>query len=724
MSKTFQITAQNFLAGLVTSLLQLAYAFSFGGLIFDGSLGPYLAHGVAISLVSAVALGIIVSWKSGFKSAIAGPDTNTATFQAAMMISLEPLLSKLPQEQVLSVALSTLLVSGLVTGVVLLLLGSKGMGKFIRYIPFPVVAGFLASTGWLMAKGSLKMVTGKNITLENFHGLLAPEHQLALLLTVIWAILLWIMTERIKNPLLLPILMVAAILSTHTVLGLHILDELGINQEYLMMPSPANGESLSNFLSLNYLRPNLSGIKLVCGDILSLVAIAIITVLMNTTSIEIATDSDVDLNHELRVHGIANVTSALVGGYAGNSSVSRSLVNYSTGGRNRLSGYVVAAVVIAVLITKIDIIGLIPKFVLAGLLLQLGTKLIWDWGWQSKSKISRSDWIIVIILLALTSFIGFIPALVFGLVACCITFVINASAQNIVIGNYDLSCRKSSLVRSDEENAVFDKYGAQVKVLVLRGFLFFGSAYSLFMQAKEFVNEQEVKLLIIDMTQVSGFDSSATAAVSKLKRFIADRNVEGIIISTQHRITTACRTQGWSFNQDIDDALIYGENILINAKMINEGRQTMSNWLSEICCGNKDTSNHLFKLLKLVEVSENQFICRAGEDSNTLFFIEKGPVAVYTNGDSGEKLRVRVFQDLTLAGEMGFIMNTPRSADLEAQDGSIVWSLERTNYYELISSNPEAERHLLSYIIKLLSERLVFSNREISILRASAQDRP
>ena len=724
MSKSFQITAQNFLAGLVTSLLQLAYAFSFGGLIFDGSLRPYLAHGVAISLVSAVALGIIVSWKSGFKSAIAGPDTNTATFQAAMMISLDPLLSELPQEQVLSVALSTLLVSGLVTGVVLLLLGSKGMGKFIRYIPFPVVAGFLASTGWLMAKCSLKMVTGKNITLENFHGLLAPEHQLALLLTVIWAILLWIMTERIKNPLLLPILMVAAILSTHTVLGLHIVDGLEINQEYLMMPSPANGESLSNFLSLNYLRPNLSGIKLVCGDILSLVAIAIITVLMNTTSIEIATDSDVDLNHELRVHGIANVTSALVGGYAGNSSVSRSLVNYSTGGRNRLSGYVVAAVVIAVLITKIDIIGLIPKFVLAGLLLQLGTKLIWDWGWQSKSKISRSDWIIVIILLALTSFIGFIPALVFGLVACCITFVINASAQNIVIGNYDLSWRKSSLVRSDEENAVFDKYGAQVKVLVLRGFLFFGSAYSLFMQAKEFVNEQEVKLLIIDMTQVSGFDSSATAAVSKLKRFIADRNVEGIIISTQHRITTACRTQGWSFNQDIDDALIYGENMLINAKMIKEGRQTMSNWLSEICCGNKDTSNLLFKLLKLVEVSENQFICRAGEDSNTLFFIEKGPVAVYTKGDSGEKLRVRVFQDLTLAGEMGFIMNTPRSADLEAQDGSIVWSLERTNYYELISSNPEAERHLLSYIIKLLSERLVFSNREISILRAGAQDRP
>jgi len=724
MSKSVQITAQNFLAGLVTSLLQLAYAFSFGGLIFDGSLRPYLAHGVAISLVSAVCLGIIISWKSGFKSAIAGPDTNTATFQAAMMISLEPLLSDLPQEQVLGVALSTLLVSGLVTGFILLLLGSKGMGKFIRYIPFPVVAGFLASTGWLMAKGSLKMVTGRNITLENFHGILGSEHQLALMLTVIWSILLWIMTERIKNPILLPILMVAAILSTHSVLALHIFDGLGINQEYLMMPSPANGESLSNFLSLDYLRPNLSGIKLVCGDILSLVAISIITVLMNTSSIEIATDSDVDLNHELRVHGIANVTSALMGGYAGNSSVSRSLVNYSTGGRNRLSGYVVSAVVITVLITKIDIIGLIPKFVLAGLLLQLGTKLIWDWGWQSKGKISRSDWIIVLILLALTSFVGFIPALVFGLVACCITFVINASAQNIVISNYDLTCRKSSLVRSDEENAVFDKHGGQVKVLVLRGFLFFGSAYSLFIQAKGFVNAQEVKLLILDMTQVSGFDSSATAAVSKLRRFIADRNIEGIIISTQHRITSACRNQGWSFKDDIDDALIYGEDMLIDTAMIKEGRQTMSYWLSEICCGNKDISNYLFKVLELVENNENQLICKAGEESNTLFFIEKGPVAVYTNGDSGEKLRVRVFQDLTLAGEMGFILNTPRSADLEAQDGSIVWSLDRENYYQLISSNPEAERHLLSYIIKLLSERLVFSNREISILRAGAPDHP
>jgi SulP family sulfate permease len=226
------------------------------------------------------------------------------------------------------------------------------------------------------------------------------------------------------------------------------------------------------------------------------------------------------------------------------------------------------------------------------------------------------------------------------------------------------------------------------------------------------------------MTQVSGFDSSATAAVSKLRRFIADRNIEGIIISTQHRVTSACRSQGWSFKHDIDDALIYGEDMLIDTAMIKEGRQTMSYWLSEICCGNKDISNYLFKVLELVENNENQLICKAGEESNTLFFIEKGPVAVYTNGESGEKLRVRVFQDLTLAGEMGFILNTPRSADLEAQDGSIVWSLDRENYYQLISSNPEAERHLLSYIIKLLSERLVFSNREISILRAGAPDHP
>lgn len=709
---------QNILAGLITSLLQLAYAFSFGGLIFDGSLSPFLANGVAISLVTAIALGGIISWRSGFKSAIAGPDTNTATFQAAMMVSLEPLISKLPQAEALSVALTCLLLGGISTGVVLFILGRQGMGRFIRYIPFPVVAGFLASTGWLMAKGALKMVTGTSIDFVNFVSYFSGSNGIALSLTIGWSAILWILTEKIKSPLLIPATMIFAITITHLLAPLHLFQSIGISREQLMMPSPAQGEALSNFLSFNYLIPNLSGLHLVYGDIISLIVIACITVLMNSTSIELATERDADLNRELKAHGVANITSALAGGYAGNSSVSRSLVNHATGGSQRLSGFVVVAIALAVLTSKLDIIGLIPKFVLAGLLLQLGLKLVWDWGWLSGKKISRTDWVIVVSLLLITAWVGFIPALVFGILACCITFVANVTSQNIVTSQYDLSSRKSSIIRSDGDTKTIDDHGLLVKVLTLKGYLFFGSAYSLLEITKGLIKSHHVRLLILDMTLINGMDSSAEAITTKIRKSLSDMNIQCVLVTAVPRSIDLYSAQGWTIYEQIDDALIAGEELLISENPSGD-QIIMRQWLDQICCGDKIASDKLSSLMEPVKIQENGVICRRGEPSETLFLIEKGPVGVYVKEGSGRYIRVRLFNDLTVAGEMGFIMNTPRTADLVAESGSKIWCIERKLYIKAIHECPELEGHILFYVINLLSERLNYSTKEIAILRGA-----
>ena len=120
-----------------------------------------------------------------------------------------------------------------------------------------------------------------------------------------------------------------------------------------------------------------------------------------------------------------------------------------------------------------------------------------------------------------------------------------------------------------------------------------------------------------------------------------------------------------------------------------------------------------------VKIQENGVICRRGEPSETLFLIEKGPVGVYVKEGSGRYIRVRLFNDLTVAGEMGFIMNTPRTADLVAESGSKIWCIERKLYIKAIHECPELEGHILFYVINLLSERLNYSTKEIAILRGA-----
>ena len=140
-------------AGLIASLLLLASAFSNGALIFTGPLQPFLGQGVAAALITTAVTTIFVALTSNFPSAIAGPVGNTAALLAAMMVTLAPVLSGLPPDQALGLVVAGLGGAALLTGLALFALGWKRLGKLIRFVPYPVVAGFLAATGWLIVSG-------------------------------------------------------------------------------------------------------------------------------------------------------------------------------------------------------------------------------------------------------------------------------------------------------------------------------------------------------------------------------------------------------------------------------------------------------------------------------------------------------------------------------------------------------------------------------------------
>src|SRR5688572_24159530 len=123
--------------GLVASVLSLAYCFSYAALIFAGPLQPLLAHGIAAALITTVITATIVALTSSFRSAVAGPDSNTAALLAAMMITLSPALAAMPFESAVLLAMSALAAATLLAGLALFVLGWWRLGKLIRFIPYP-----------------------------------------------------------------------------------------------------------------------------------------------------------------------------------------------------------------------------------------------------------------------------------------------------------------------------------------------------------------------------------------------------------------------------------------------------------------------------------------------------------------------------------------------------------------------------------------------------------
>ena len=96
----------------------------------------------------------------------------------------------------------------------------KRLGKLVRYVPYPVVAGFLAATGWLMLAGAIRMTTGVTLSWTTLPSLVEPQSASLLGVTIIWAAALWLLTARIKHALVLPLALVAAIILADLVLSI------------------------------------------------------------------------------------------------------------------------------------------------------------------------------------------------------------------------------------------------------------------------------------------------------------------------------------------------------------------------------------------------------------------------------------------------------------------------------------------------------------------------
>jgi SulP family sulfate permease len=706
--------------GLAASLLSLAYCFSYGALIFTGPLQPLLAQGVAAALITAAITAPIVALASGFRSAVAGPESNTTALFAAVMVILAPTMAAMSREQAMAMAMAVLGVATLLTALALFLLGWWRLGKLVRFIPYPVVAGFLAATGWLMMSGAVTMATGVPLSWQTLPSF-ADWHTLSILaITVVWAGVLWLVTARFKQALVLPLALIGASVATHAAIAmLPLPDDLAATS--IMFSLPEGGNPAFPLLTGEYLRADWTALAPVAGDMAAIAVMAVLAILLNSTSIELATKVDVDLDRELRVQGIANVASALAGGFVGHISVSRTLVNAATGG-TRTAGVVVGFVALAVLLFGSQAISYVPRFVLAGLLFQLGTRFVWDWGLHSRRSLPLLDWLVVVAIVLITSNLGFLQALLFGLLAGCVIFAVDVSRIRVIRHQFGLDERSSSLVRSRAATAFLSEHGGQVQILELSGYLFFGSAYSVLERVTSLVTERRLQEVIFDFSGVTGIDSSAGASFAKIRDLLKANGIRqsmvamspmaANILSTRDSLDESVRCP-----DDLDTALEEAEEtILASAEAPVGPHRSMVDWLTEVV-GSRKHAQALFDRMTPAPRDAKSYLCRQGDPTDSLLFIERGPVSVTLEMRDQAPLRVRVFGAHTLVGEVGFFLDVPRTANLLAAPGATVWSLSHEAFDAFMQAHPEQALALTIYVIRLQSERLTFANRQIASLQ-------
>src|ERR1700733_997467 len=211
-----RVILKDILGGSAASVLTVTFGLSYSLLIFGGPLSPYLSYGVAATFISSAILAGVIAVGSSIPFAVGGPESSTAAMTGILASSMvERIVAADPSAPLLGPVLITLALTTIVTGVVLCCCGLTRLGRAIRYVPYPVVGGFLGATGWLILLGAIRVITGQRLqfaTLGQFENILTLSELAA---ACVMALILYLTWHRSRTPFGLPAILVVGVIAAH-----------------------------------------------------------------------------------------------------------------------------------------------------------------------------------------------------------------------------------------------------------------------------------------------------------------------------------------------------------------------------------------------------------------------------------------------------------------------------------------------------------------------------
>lgn len=719
------------LAGLLTGVITTVSAASLAGLIFAGALAPFLMSGVKIALITATLIGLTIALAGSFRCAIAVPQDRTAPLLAVMAAAIvQSAPPGLTTEQVFLQVVVVIVATTLLTGTSLLLIGAARLGGLMRFLPYSVLGGFFAGTGWLLVLGGLRVMSGLGLDeIGELRVLLQPETLPRWLPGLGLAVAILGLSRRLNQAFALPVLLAAATLGFYLTMfaqGREMADLAAAG--WLLSPPGGTAE-----LPLAELLPRLLSVAdwALVGtqwdDIATIVMISALSIMLTASGLEMLSGMDTDVNRELRVAGVANLLSAAGGGMVGFHSLGISGLALKLGGRGRLTGVVAALTCAVAMYFGLAQISALPRVVLGGLLLYLGLSFLGTWLIASWNKLPRGEYLLVPLILVVIATAGFVEGIVVGLLAALILFVLSYSRTPMVryeLGGADLS---STVERSLDDERLLRSQGDQLHLLKLRGYLFFGTAAQLTGHIRRRADDPQrprLRYLLLDLSQVRGVDSSAGYAIHRMRLLATQRGFallfSGLPPSLRSHLeaapSAAARTEIHWFD-DTDQALEWYELETLRRAGTGHPRRSKGilEHLLETLHG-EAAIEHFLAYLDEREYAAGQTLIEQGDAARDLYFIREGEVSVFVRGQDGATKRVRRTGAGTVVGELSFYLGTPRSASVIASGPVLAYRLDTAALQRLEQAHPALAATLHRFVADLLAERLLRNTRTLARL--------
>lgn len=473
---------RDLLAGLTVAIVALPLALGFG--VSSGL-------GAAAGLATAVVAGAVAAVFGGSNLQVSGPT-------GAMTVVLVPIVGRYGPGGMLTV--------GLMAGVLLVGLAVLRAGRYMQYVPAPVVEGFTLGIACVIGLQQLPNALG------------VPKPEGDRVLVVAWRAA----EEFVRSPnwtaaglavgvaavMLLgarwrpavPFSIVAVIAATAVAQLAHLDAAKPIGDLPSGLPMP----SLS-FLDLGSL-----------GTLVApAVAVAALAALESLLSASVADAMTVGQRHdpdrELFGQGLANIAAPLFGGVPATGAIARTAVNVRTGASSRLASLVHAAVLALIVLAAAPLVSRIPLAALAGVLLATAIRMVEVGSLRAMARATRSDALILVLTAVATLALDLVYAVIIGLAVAGVlalrAVALQARVEQVPLDRGD---------HSDEEHALLAEHIVAYRI---DGPLFFAAAHRFLLELTEVA---DVRVVILRMSRVSTMDATGALvlkdAVEKLRR--------------------------------------------------------------------------------------------------------------------------------------------------------------------------------------------------------------
>jgi SulP family sulfate permease len=358
-------------AGLIIGAVETVLAVAFAAFVFGGLLVGRLADGIGLYLGAAALTLAILAWRAGPRGVVGSVQDAAAAVLAVVAATAAARAANLMRVAVsagvhdfkgpdifLTVVAATMVVTVL-CGVVFFVLGRRRLGNLVRFVPYPVVGGFLAGTGWLLFKGGIYVISGVSPTLRTAHELIREYALIRLLPALAFGVILLLAVRLLKRPLVIPAVIGIGLVAF--AIGMAITgSSIETAREGRWLLGPRETTRLWQPWTFRALSgADWSAVLGQWAGIATAVFVASVAILFNISGSEIVLNRDLDTNRELRDAGLLNVISGALGGIPGYHALSLTALAERMQVDARAAGLVAAVVPLAAVVFGASAVELI-----------------------------------------------------------------------------------------------------------------------------------------------------------------------------------------------------------------------------------------------------------------------------------------------------------------------------------------------------------------------------